>query len=225
MAGQDINLEKLAASIKPNSVYSRLNPGEVPTKEELIKKAEETVTAEATQVTKKQGKQKSESLGMTIVNSIFTVGKDVAKNTLLPRLQDMASDAVADMADSFIYGEKYSGGRRRSRGGSGRGPYNTGKISFEDYYDRPRKVSRYVGNYDVKPVILEDKYDTDSVMAEMEHRIRERGFVTVREFYKLSGCPTSPTDNNWGWSSVRDFTIRRTNRGEWMIVAPDPIQD
>jgi hypothetical protein len=160
----------------------------------------------------------------------LSVGKDIFKQTVVPTFQDLAHDVISDAADSFIYGRDSSGITRRRRSSSSSGSSSrlvkTGRISFEDYYDekRNRRTARYVGDYNVEPLIFESRSDADSVMNELERICRRQGYVSVRELYKISGLSTSPTDSNWGWDKVGEFVIRRTRDGQWMIVCPDPIQ-
>ena len=220
MAGQQSadyrKFAEMAASIKPNPILPTTNPGECEPNDEAEKVTGDIVSK--AEHRKNVVKKKEQSTAELFMQGCINIAKDIFKETVVPALQDMASDIVSDAADRIIYGE--SGGRKKSKG-----KYSTGKISFEKFYEEKKgyKKARRRGHYDVSPLWFEDKYECDDVWDDFETFCKHNRFMTVRDYYSMSGQKSDPTDNNWGWEDIDGFTKKRDRSdGGWLIIPNEP---
>ena len=58
----------------------------------------------------------------------------------------------------------------------------------------------------------------------MEEIIATYGLVSVADFYELVGVPSNYTDNNYGWSNLRNAYVDRLRDGGYIIKLPRAFQ-
>lgn len=138
---------------------------------------------------------------------------------LIPAIKKAISDIVTDGIDIILYGE--------SRRGKGRSTAD--RISYRSYYDdRGTRASRTidrrdtVGGYSYDDVILETMGEAKDVLARMDELIDAYQIVRVADLYDLVGITGRYTDNNYGWTNIRNATIVRVRDG-YMIKMPRAI--
>ena len=122
----------------------------------------------------------------------------------VPALKDLASDLVVKGVNMVLFGDSGP-----SRGRSGRGSY----ISYDSYSrsrsrDRDRDAARRA-RFDFSDIEFDDPTDIDDVIDELVDAWDVYREVTVAQFYTSAGIRPSSTDNNWGWTNVRDITDAR----------------
>ena len=54
----------------------------------------------------------------------------------------------------------------------------------------------------------------------MDELIETYGFVSVADLYDLVGKRCNYTDNNYGWTNIRNANIVRVSGGDYMIKMP-----
>lgn len=144
----------------------------------------------------------------------------VVGDVLIPAAKKAISDVITNGIDMLLYGK--NGGRSSSR-------IPAQRVSYQSYYDRDRysyNSSRPVERpraYSFDDIILQTRGEADAVLNEMDNIIRKYGFVKVADLYDLVGLTGSYTDNNYGWTSLKDASIRRVNDG-FLLVLPRPME-
>lgn len=173
--------------------------------------------AEAKEVTEEKrvekvvhGKVKTKENGMRKLTDIF-ISEDVSnvKNYILmdvivPAVKKAIYDLIVGTLDMSLYG---------GRGNSGRPTAD--KVSYRDYNsvsrmdDRRRTTSGY--SYD--DIVLETRGEAEAVLSRMDEVMETYGIVRVADLYDLVGITGDYTNNNYGWTNIRNAKIVRLRNG------------
>lgn len=95
-----------------------------------------------------------------------------------------------------------------------------GSWSTQDSQKRRRESSRRDEKLDYRHIVLKYRDETESVIDELQGRIRKNGSASIADLYDLIGEPSNYNDNNWGWTDERDIRLRRVANG-FLIVVPE----
>lgn len=103
-------------------------------------------------------------------------------------------------------------------------PKQSDKISYRSYYDEKCKpgytpYKKYGGEL----MIYDSRESAEQVLFEMKDIIYKYGICTIADMQDLSGCQTSVyTDSMYGWTCLKDATVKRTSRGYIIDDLPRP---
>lgn len=178
-------------------------------------------------VTGKVIKQKK-SLGQKISETFFgddtrSVSDYILQDVLIPAMKSTLSDMVGGGIEMLLFGER----RRSSTSNIYRDrdrsyvPYN--KMSRRD----DRRDDRYAmtrtarSRHDFDDIILETRGEAEDVLSHMVDLIQEYDNASVADYYELVGVDANFTDNNYGWTNLRDAYVERVRRG-YSIRLPQP---
>ena len=160
------------------------------------------------------GKVKTKENGMRKLTDIF-ISEDVSNvknyiiyDVVVPALKKAIYDLVVGTLDMSLYGGRGSGNRPKAD-----------KISYRDYNDISRRDDRSYGrtttssgnSYD--DIVLESRGEAETVLSRMDEIMEEYSFVRVADLYDLVGVTGSFTDNNYGWTNIRNAKIVRVRDG------------
>lgn len=163
----------------------------------------------------------------------------IVEKVVVPMFKDMALSIVTQMVDGVrqgveeaIFGPDGKGERRRTTSyGTGRPVVNYTRYSSSstvrrsgdapirrsDRYDRDRRSNQ------VKQIVVQTREDGDAVIEELEGIIdSDIGHCTVGDFYAACGESTVSTDEDWGWTDLRNARVREITRDEYLIDMPRP---
>lgn len=104
------------------------------------------------------------------------------------------------------------------------------RVSYRQYYnnDSRRNYSsggnRSRNSYDFDDIIIDNRGEAEEVLDRMEEIIATYGLVSVADFYELVGVPSNYTDNNYGWSNLRNAYVDRLRDGGYIIKLPRAFQ-
>lgn len=174
-------------------------------------KAEKKEATEEKRVEKVvHGKVKTKENGVRKLTDIF-ISEDVSnvKNYILmdvivPAVKKAIYDLVVGTLDMSLYGGR----------GNGRRP-TADKVSYRDYSsvsridDRQRTTSGY--SYD--DIVLESRGEAEAVLSRMDEVMETYGIVRVADLYDLVGVTGDYTNNNYGWTNIRNAKIVRVRDG------------
>ena len=167
-------------------------------KAEREKQVEKVIKGNARVHQKTKWEKVKDSFGGGIdVESLIT---DVA----IPALKDLTRYLVINGVNMFLFGDS---GPSRSR--SGRGSY----VSYDSFSrsrgrERDREAARRA-RFDFSDIEFDDPSDIDDVIDELVDAWDVYREVTVAQFYTSAGIRPSSTDNDWGWTKIRDITDAR----------------
>lgn len=134
-------------------------------------------------------------------------------DVIIPGVQD----AFLDTMEMIFFGET-SGKRRRGRdrgytdytahygGRSSRGSSRSRRDSNRDRDDESERV-------DYRDIVLRNRDDAYEIVDQLYFRIHETGAATIADLLDLVDLPTKPSDNDWGWESKKDISVRRVSNG------------
>lgn len=173
-----------------------------------------------------KGKRVKKNSLTRLKEAIFVTSKDELKariidEVIIPGIKDVFADILYRGVDIALYdGGSSSRGRGRGRG---RGRRSSSDRSYDKYYeDKERKASRTSNSaYYVDDVEFDSKIKADEVWDSMVEDLEAYDWVTVYQYYFLSGERTEYTDEDWGWDSLEGCSIKRS-RGGWSIHMTKP---
>ncbi|MDX9917307.1 MAG: hypothetical protein RBT15_04750 [Gudongella sp.] len=152
------------------------------------------------------------------------LGDYIMYDVLVPAFRDTISDMGFGVIERLF-------GNGRSRHGRGsnivrdRGrsyvSYNA-QNSRRDSRDRDdrRELDRNSrARHDFENIVFTNKWEAEDVLAHMVDIVLEYNEVPVRAFYELSNMDSDYTDENYGWTNLRDAYVDRTRNG-YIIVFP-----
>lgn len=167
--------------------------------------------------------RKKKSLGKKISEAFLgddtrSVGDYLIQDILVPALKGTLSDLVGGGIDMWLFGE------RRNRGGYGGGRNNRSYTSYGAYYGREKDDRRRESDrrdlpkdararHDFDVIVLETKGEAEDVLSHLVDLITDYGMASVADYYDLLNIDSSPVDQNWGWTNLRDAYSERVRDG------------
>ena len=151
-------------------------------------------------------KKKSALTDVFIASDVSRVKEYVFMDVLVPAVKNAIADIVTDGVSILLFGE--SKGRRKS---------TSSNISYTKYYDRDRRDSgsanRTRSGYNYQDVMVDTREEANEVLDRMSEIIETYGIVSVLDMYDLVGITGNYTDNNYGWTNIRNAEIIRGRDG------------
>lgn len=197
---------------KPNS-YKSKEEQKNQSEEKKPEKNIEKVVKGAVKTKKKSGLRK---LADTFVSDdAKNVKSYILSDVLVPAAKKAISDVVTDGISMILYG-----GTGRNKKGS-----SVSNVSYRSYYDQRYKDqyandnSRTRTGYNYDDIVLESRGEAEEVLRQMMDLIETYDVVSVADLYDLVGITGNYTDNNYGWTNVRNAEIIRVRDG-YMLKLP-----
>lgn len=161
-----------------------------------------------------RGKVKTKKNEMRKLTDIF-ISEDVVNvksyilmDVLVPSIKKAIYDIVVNSLDMSLFGGR--GGSRRP---------TADKVSYRDYNgasrrdDRGRDYNRTTTGYSYDDIVLETRGEAEAVLSRMDELMEEYDIVRVADLYDLVGITGEYTDNNYGWTNIRNASIERVRDG------------
>lgn len=149
-----------------------------------------------------------------ISDDASNVKTTLVEDILVPAAKKTISDLIVTGLDIIMYGE--SRGRRSGSSSS--------YVSYRDYSrrddDRRRDSSRR--GYSHEDIILESRAEAEEVLTRMDELIETYGTVSIADMYDLIGKSCAYTDNNYGWTNIRNAEPIRVRDG-YMLKLPKAL--
>lgn len=196
------NMTNLYENLPDNSHKSRNEKKELPEG----KRTEKVV----------HGKVKTKKNDMRKLTDIF-ISEDAAnvKNYILmdvivPSVKKAIYDLIVGALDMSLYGGRGGGGGRRPV---------ADKVSYTDYNSMSRRDERSynrtqtASGYSYDDIILDSRGEAEAVLSRMDEVMEEYGQVRVADLYDLVGVTGNYTDNNYGWTNIRNAEVVRVRDG------------
>jgi hypothetical protein len=203
------------------------NPDKKPDKDKKPEKnIEKVVTGEVIQKPTGIGRKfKTIFFGGDMKSSVRYVAADV----LLPALRDILVDVITSGAKRMVYGESFY--RRRPTEMRSRTSYNAIYSNPIDVRSRPMDPRDRARLPDQPHQGRQERFDPGSFVAarrEDAERVIERmsdildmyEVVSLADLLDLLGKISSPIDNKWGWTYLKNVEIRQVREG-WLIELPE----
>lgn len=198
------------AEYRSNSDKSREKQTNKPVPE---KKIEKVVQGEV-RSKKKSGLQKITDA--FVPDDVANVKSYIIEDIVVPAAKEILLDSV-----KAILGINGKNGNKQTP---------ASRVSYRQYYnnDSRRNYSsggnRSRNSYDFDDIVIDNRGEAEEVLDRMEEIIATYGFVSVADFYELVGVPSNYTDNNYGWSNLRNAYVDRLRDGGYIIKLPRAFQ-
>ena len=188
------------------------NAGKADNEQTVSGKKLEKIVKGSVKSKKKSGLRKF--MDAFVQEDIGTIGDYIFADVLIPAMKKTFSDIVNNSLDMLLWGK--SGGRR-TRGSAER-------ISYRSYYRdggasrEPERKRRY----DCDEIVLDSREEAEEVLARMNELLEDYNMVSVADLYDLVGITGKVTDNNFGWTDLRNASVTRDRDG-YLINLPRAI--
>lgn len=152
-------------------------------------------------------------------DDVQSVGTYILFDVIMPAAKTMVSDAVSQGIERMLFGD---GARRTSSKSSvGHTSYNrmySGSSSRESRSSE-RTLSPRTRGLEFDEVVLETRGEAEEVMDLLIDLLHKYDVVTVSDLYDAVGISGSYTNDKWGWTNLKDASIRRIRAG-YLIDLP-----
>jgi len=209
--------ETLAGNFPSNSKTSRQKSANAPEDKKLQKVVTGTV--------KKQKRGFGKKIAETFLeDDTKSVGEYILHDVLIPAAKAMISDMVGGGIEMLLFGEKRnrSSSIRRDGGRSytSYGSYYKSTDRDRDRRDERRDMSRTArARHDFDEIVLETRGEAEEVLSHLVDLCIDYGMASVADLYDLVGITSQFTDNNYGWTDLRNASVSRV-RGGYLINLP-----
>lgn len=180
---------------------------------------------------KKKSLFKRAMIALTPEGGFKQLAHDTFVNSIVPASRDMLFNAGQGALNAIVYGGRNNGGNwvnQISRGAvagartglqqrTNRIPYNQMGNSRQQQIPTPKHQYTQVEHY--------TQADAEYVLATMRQYIIDQGYVSVGDYYSISGADqtgisVSYTDNTVGWVDLTNARTVRNPSGYYVITLP-----
>lgn len=176
------------------------------------------VTTGGTKIKKKS--EVSKFANTFLAEDVTNVKSYIIEEVLVPAAKKAIADIVTNGIDMLLYGEVRSKGKDKGS-----------KISYTGYYsrkdsrerDREGSRRRNRSGYDYDEIEFDYRGDAESVLDSMFELLDRYEVVSVGDYYDLAGKSGNYIDNKFGWTSLRNASVRRTRDG-YIIELPRVVE-
>lgn len=151
------------------------------------------------------------------------VWKNILIDAVVPTAQRAISDLFRNGVDILLY-SVFGDAARSVAKKPGQ------QVSYTSFYERKREDDRrYSGGavtrtgYTFDDITIESRREAEEVLNQLDDIISTYGFARVADLYDLVGVTGNYTDNNYGWTNLRNADIVRTRDGDYMLKLPRAV--
>lgn len=222
--------------------YDKIEPA--PEKEKVQEPAETQVTEEVTEKVevrevkpvpiKKKSLFKRAVIALTPEGGFKQLAHDTFINSIIPASKDMMYNASQGALNAIIYGGRNNGGNWVNQ--IGRGAVNGARTGLQQHANRVpynqmgntrqrQQQPAPVPRHEYTQVEHYTQADAEYVLATMRQYILDQGYVSVGDYYSISGADqtgitVSYTDNTVGWVDLKNARTVRNPNGYYVIILP-----
>lgn len=164
-------------------------------------------------------KKKSKFQDVFVGEDANNVKDYIIQDVIIPNIKMTIVDSVCDGIRMFF-------GQGRRNNGDGRRNSPSSRISYGSFYDRGYDRRDYPprtrSNYSHDDVIFDSRGEAEDVLDRMDELIRRYGMVRVADLYDLVGITGHYTDNDYGWTNLRNASIQRVRDG-YLLKMPKAL--
>lgn len=164
-------------------------------------------------------KKKSEIKKLTdvfIQEDVSNVKSYILLDVLLPTAKETIWNIFTNSLDILLFGGSGHSNKKSD-------PF---RVSYRDY-SNPKRTSRgssdyRTNRYSYDDIALESRREAEEVLAQLDALISTYGTASVADLYDLVGVSHNFTDNNYGWTNIRNAEVVRTRDG-YVLKLPKAI--
>lgn len=208
----ETDMTKLYENLPDNSRSGRNEKKE--TQKQSEKRAEKVIKGEA-KVKKNEMRKLTD---VFISEDVGNVKNYILMDVIVPAVKKAIYDLVVGTLDMSLYGGR-GGGAKRS---------TADKVSYRDYNgvsrrdERTYNTNRTASGYSYDDIVVDTRGEAETVLMRMDEIMEEYESVRVADLYDLVGITGQYTDNNYGWTNIRNAEVVRVRDG-YKIKMPRAI--
>lgn len=195
-----------------NSKKNKIDP------EKPEKKIEKVVTGEVVQRAKSPGKKFKD---IFFGGDSRQVAKFVAADVLLPAMRNLLVDMITKGTERMIYGERNMP-RRDPRINYG-AQYSLNPVRSNPFDPRSIQSSvprGRVNRHEINDIVVGTREEAELVVERLGDILETYDVVSLADLNELLGLQTSPIDNKWGWTFIKNVPIRQIRQGYLLELPP-----
>lgn len=150
---------------------------------------------------------------------IKTIGQWITFDVVMPAVKDAIANAITGAVEIALFGNTRS--KRNTSNQYGNASY----VSYNNYYNRPKRAQTTTDDQDYKEFIFESRGDAEDVLSTMCDLIESYGSASVADLYDLVGKSqySDFTNEHYGWRSLSTASVKRVSGG-YVLSLPRSIQ-
>lgn len=184
--------------------------------EDREKKVERVVSGKAIQRKQPLGSRIKETFTGEDARS---VGSYLVFDVFVPALKSMLADAASQGTERLLFGDSRpranQSGSRTNYTSYNRMHSSSSGANRRDISNRGRAI------HDFDEIVVDSRGEAEEVLDRLTDLVAEYDVASVADFYDLVGITGNFTDDKWGWSSLREASVRRVRDG-YLISLPKP---
>jgi len=160
----------------------------------------------------------SKKFATTFFNEdIDNIGQYVLHDVLIPGAKKIMYDMVVNSLGMSLFGQVLPNNIKRHGSNSLITNYSTSSRSSNSRYTRSiDNHTRTTHQFD--DIIIEDKWEAESVLSKLVDIIEEYGQATVADLYDLVDISHNHADLKYGWTNLSDSYVKRDAQGYILIL-------
>lgn len=212
----ETDMSKLYENLPDNSHQARneRKESQAPAEKRDEKRAEKVIKGKA-KVKKNEVRKLTD---VFISEDVSNVKNYIIMDVIVPSVKKALYELVVGTLDMTLYGGRGNGGKRPT----------ADKVSYRDYNgvsrrdERSYNTTRTASGYSYDDVIVDTRGEAEAVIMRMDEIMEEYEQVRVADLYDLVGISGNYTDNNYGWTNIRNAEVVRVRDG-YKIKMPRAI--
>lgn len=140
-----------------------------------------------------------------IAEDVTNVKDYILLDVIVPSVKKAIYDLIVGALDMSLYGGRGDGARRPT----------ADKVSYRDYNSVSRRDTRQrtASGYSYDDIVLDTRGEAEAVLSRLDEIMDEYKIVRVADLYDLVGVSGDYTDNNYGWTNIRNAKVVRVRDG------------
>lgn len=141
-----------------------------------------------------------------IADDVTNVKDYILMDVIVPSVKKAIYDLIVGALDMSLYGGRGGGDSRRPV---------ADKVSYRDYNSVTRRDTRQrtTSSYSYDDIVLDTRGEAEAVLSRLDEIMDEYKIVRVADLYDLVGVSGDYTDNNYGWTNIRNAKVVRVRDG------------
>ncbi len=162
-------------------------------------------------------------------DSAQSVGSYILFEVFIPTFKDLIVNMVQESVRRLVLGE----GPRGAYSSQSRQQVNTGHVSYNRYAQREQRPGNTWDRRQDEPrsrvssfqqITVGHRAEAADILDTMTNLVDQYGQVSVADLYEMVGMQTSHTDHKYGWTNLREASVRLLTGGRYLIQLPEPVQ-
>jgi hypothetical protein len=175
-----------------------------------------------------QAVQRKKTIGRRIAETftgddMSSVGEYLLFDVFIPAAKTTISDLFSQGIERFLFGDGRPT-RSTSLRGSGRTSYTSYdriSTSRRTVREDPRSSARDPRATDFGEIVFATRGQAETALERLEDLIKDYDVALVSDLYSMANISSKFTDEKWGWTDLRDASVRPTREG-YLLLLPRP---